>query len=117
MDDIEIRPDIMQFAQEMELMMRKSDEDKGDSWKEMDIYFFPSKIMEEVVEYFLSTFPYDTKGESVLIRDFADMVIRKSGNIESQPNKELLDTALVCMMDFSNRANGRYDKEGLDGKQ
>ena len=107
---IEIRPEIKKFAEEMELMMRKSDEDKGDSWKEMEEYFFIDKLMEEVVEYFLTSFKYDRQGTTVLVRDFTDTVIRKSGNVDSNSNDELLDTALICMMDFTNRAEGRYDK-------
>jgi len=109
MSDVEVRPDIMQFAEAMELMMRESDEEKGDSWKGMDEGFFIGKLMEEVVEYFLVSFKYDRQGTTVLVRDFADMAIRKSGNVDSQPNKELLDTALICMMDFNNRATGGYD--------
>jgi len=106
---IEIRPEIKKFAEEMELMMRKSDEDKGDSWKEMDEHFFIKKFMEECVEYFLISYLYDRAGTTVLIRDFTDMVIRKSGNVDSNPNDELLDTALICMMEFTNRVKGRYD--------
>ena len=106
---IEIRPEIMKFAEEMELMMRKSDEDKGDSWKEMDEHFFIKKFMEECVEYFLISYLYDRAGNTVLVRDFTDMVIRKSGNVYSESNRELLDTSLICMMDYNNRAEGRYD--------
>ena len=107
--DIIIRPEIKRFAQEMELMMRKSDEDKGDSWNEMDEYFFIKKFMEESVEYFLTSYLYERQGTTCLVRDFTDMVIRKSGNVDSNPNDELLDTALICMMDFDNRKSGRYE--------
>jgi hypothetical protein len=48
---IEIRPEIMEVAEEAEKMMRKHDGQKGDSWKQCRIGFLRDKLDEEHQEF------------------------------------------------------------------
>jgi hypothetical protein len=47
---IEIRPEILEFAQEMECIMRKHDERKGDSWKSLHIDYLRLQLTDEYRE-------------------------------------------------------------------
>ncbi len=66
---IEIRPEILAFAEKMEQEMRENDPEKGDSWKTCEIEFLESKLDEEWYEWF------------------------ESGNLD-----ELIDFSIVAMM-------------------
>lgn len=48
---IQIRGEIMEFAEEMERNMRENDREKGDSWKTLPIEFLDKKWEEETSEY------------------------------------------------------------------
>jgi NTP pyrophosphatase (non-canonical NTP hydrolase) len=84
-DQESIRPEILQFAQQMELIMRKHDGNKGDSWKTCNVKFLISKLDEEYYEFFRET-------------------AHKSGISESCAG-ELVDVANVAMM-LWNRKDG-----------
>jgi len=75
-----IRPEILDFAENMELVMRKHDSVKGDSWKLCDPDFLFDKFVEEFLEAFHST---DETG-----------VLRLNDEFRS----ELIDLANVSMM-------------------
>lgn len=55
MEPVEIRPEIMEFAQEMELVMRKHDTEKGDSWKNIHVDYLKLKLQEEYGEASVDT--------------------------------------------------------------
>jgi predicted house-cleaning noncanonical NTP pyrophosphatase (MazG superfamily) len=46
-----MRDEIKEFTEEMERIMSKHDEKKGDSWKVMTIYQLENKLEEEYIEY------------------------------------------------------------------
>ena len=50
----EIRKEILEFAEQMEMVMQENDGDKGDSWKNLSIDFLDEKIDEEFYEWFES---------------------------------------------------------------
>lgn len=84
-----IRPEILEFAEAMELTMRKHDGKKGDSWKTCDIYFLIEKLKEEFDEA-------DCAFDNLVHHDFED---------EGQFTAETVDLANVCMM-LWNRNEG-----------
>ena len=76
-----VRPEIVEFAIEMEMVMEEHDSKKGDSWKEpskTDIDFLYSKLAEE----------------------FAEVIAAEHGYGEKGVTKELLDLANITMMLF-----------------
>lgn len=54
MDEIKIRPEIAEFAQDMELVMRKHDKLKMDTWKTMHVDYLKLKLQEEYAEATIS---------------------------------------------------------------
>ena len=48
-----MRPEVEQFAEEMEEVMQKHDAEKGDSWKSM-----PIKDLEEILEGVIEDYRY-----------------------------------------------------------
>ena len=48
----EVRDEIMELAMEMERIMRKHDETKGDSWKEMPIEDLRMLVSQELNEWY-----------------------------------------------------------------
>lgn len=79
-----IRPEIMEFAEAMELTMRKHDAKKGDSWKDCTISFLGRKLQEEYNE---------TEHE------FYNLLFSSSNNLKS----ESVDLANVCMMIWNRK--------------
>jgi hypothetical protein len=49
-DEIELRPELKAFAEQMERSLRENDSKKGDSWKSCDINFLANKLREEMDE-------------------------------------------------------------------
>jgi len=85
-----IRPDILSFAKKMELVMKRHDFVKGDSWKDIDEEYLWRKLKEEFDEAMASRF-----------------------------SEELIDLANVCMMLYYRRfviENPDSVKHGSDPK-
>jgi hypothetical protein len=47
---MEIRKEIMELAEMMEIKMREKDDERGDSWKYMSLDFFKERINDELHE-------------------------------------------------------------------
>lgn len=75
-----IRPEILEFAEAMELTMRKHDGNKGDSWKTCDLTNLFIKFDEENEEAHNEVYKTFCKGDS------------------SNLKPELVDLCNVCMM-------------------
>jgi len=69
-----IRPNILSFAKKMELVMKRHDLVKGDSWKDLDEEYLWDKLQEEFDEVVASRF-----------------------------SKELIDLANICMVLYHRR--------------
>ncbi len=66
----EIRPDVLEFAYAMEMVLRKHDRTKGDSWKYCDFCILVEKLTEEfheVEEEFgaLMNYDFDASTENI----------------------------------------------------
>lgn len=73
---MKIRKEIMEFAENMERVMRYHDDEKGNSWKDLDLSELERKLIEEMAEV---------------------MTIISKDDIMSYGD-ELFDVANVCMM-------------------
>ena len=71
----EVRQEVLDFAVEMERILRKNDAEKGDSWKTIPLLDLEFKFNEEYEEW-----------------------VVRYGNDEKR--KEVTDSACVCMMLF-----------------
>lgn len=65
-----IRPEIMKFAEHMEVIMRVHDDKKGDSWKTMRIIDLKNMMAKEWLEY--TRFEHET--ELIDIANFCMMI-------------------------------------------
>ncbi len=65
-----IRCEILEFAKEMEKIMKKHDKKKGDTWKTVSINFLKGKLIEEFDEYIV----YENTDELVDIANICMML-------------------------------------------
>ena len=79
--DLILRPEIKEFTQQMEAVMMKHDEAKGDSWKTLNLARLYDKLQEEIKE---------VEGYYRIV-DMGDQTILEYSN-------ELIDVANACMM-------------------
>jgi len=64
-EEIKLRPEVLEFAQEMEKILRANDVKKGDSWKIMDISELWESLNNEVDEYWAAETDEDSAKECV----------------------------------------------------
>ena len=76
--DQKVRPEIIDFAEKMETVMREHDEKKGDSWKKCDVKQLDNKLCEEFREW---------------------------DETNKCSNEELVDIANMCMMLWNRLEN------------
>ncbi len=74
-----IRPEILEFAFQMELTMRRNDKEKGDSWKTCDPLYLCQKLEEESEEV-------------------SNEIYQRMFQRENTLDTELLDLGNCCMM-------------------
>jgi hypothetical protein len=70
-----IRPEIMEFAEEMEKKMASHDRERGESWKQCSLEYLRARLSEEVIESY----------------------------VPNADPREVIDVANFCMMIFHNR--------------
>lgn len=80
------RPELEDFAKKMEAAMLKNDEDKGESWKTLDLQFLFGKLNEERLEVNTLLFPF------TLVYEGMDK------DIKNKTAEELVHEAICCMM-------------------
>jgi len=69
-----MRPEIEQFAEEMEEFMQKHGAEKGDSWKLMPLHDLVNGLLREVDEFHYAESNYDAMKECVDIANFCMML-------------------------------------------
>jgi len=68
-----IRPEILEFAFQMELTMRRNDKEKGDSWKTCDPLFLCQKLEEESEEVSKEIYQRIFQRENTLDTELLDL--------------------------------------------
>jgi len=72
-----MRPEIEQFAEEMEKVMLRHDAEKGDSWKELPIEHLEAGLNNEVDELNLSSDYWGEMQECIDIANYAMMLFHR----------------------------------------
>lgn len=108
-----MREELKSFANDVEKMLQKHDEKKGDSWKHCNFRYLEEKLDEEYKEYLrtgkvrlmlpaYTTFEFTDEDMKVTDPDELEYLLDKK-------KKELLDLASICMMLY-NRCNMRMEE-------
>jgi len=84
-----IRPEILRFADIMEVVMSKNDSEKGDSWKRLPHDELQAMLLKEVEE----------------------------SNVDNAKIKEWIDIANFCMMIYNNTIDGISEKHILESHE
>lgn len=77
-----IRPEILAFAEAMELTMRKHDPKKGDSYKTCPMIYLGGKVQEEYQE-------------------FEEEFLKMLNGVPNNLNPELVDLGICCVMTWN----------------
>ena len=64
-EEIRLRPEVLEFAQEMEKVLRENDAEKADSWKTMPMYELHECLNKEAGEYWAAETEEDSAKECV----------------------------------------------------
>jgi len=108
-----MREELKEFANEMEKLLKKHDDIKGDSWKTCSFRYLQDKLDEEYDEV-LRTGKIRLILPAYITFKFTDkeMKVKDSDEIEyllNRKKKELIDLANICMMMYK-RCNMMIEK-------
>jgi len=102
--DVNMRPALINFAENVETTLRKNDHKSG--WKHESVNYLDSKLIEEVCEFLLITY-----NPMEIIQSVAGYLAKASNEgLDKIPRdkrleekrKEILDVGAVAMMIFDN---------------
>lgn len=121
---MKIRPEIIKFAEAMELKMKEHDPEKGDSWKnQLGIKELNEFLIEEIVEYLLTQYR-----DISIVREIIFAISRAKGNLTLKGDHEygsdgpvtidpteLIDSGNALMMVWNKIDKSKVNKN--DGNQ
>jgi hypothetical protein len=98
---MELRNEVREFAEQMEMKLCEHDDDRGDSWKNEPLQFFKDRLIQEMDELLKEL---DSPNPHV-----------------TRSTKEAADVANFCMMlswrlkeDWINKVADHMEKAGID---
>jgi hypothetical protein len=102
-NDLELRPEVMAFAEEMERKLRKNDTKR--TWTLCPADYLAQQLVREACEL-LASMKFDKKSMEKFFRQAIDSL--DAHDYSSDPKPEAVDVSNFSMMIFDNFNHGRY---------